>query len=484
MNYSQPSFRIDSKDFLKGNNVYDDFPEGGALASTVGINSFSRPGLLAQAPALGAAVTASLPAGGVISWAIGSGTSVPSPIAVYTNSSKIASWHNVNASNGAMTKVGTDDNTREYTLGVTDTVFYNGHFYTTSRTDICKNTVDLLTRDQTWWTGTEGKPALTAGMPHPMLVYESILYIADGKFLHKLDGTTISTEVWDAPPDYVITALVEYNGLIYITAEPYVDLTGSVHGLSQMFSWDGLLESWYEQYFLDYRINALYVYKNRLYAWTNDYMGLWTGTELEPIYTVSNQVFKCHITATSDSMVFADGTKLVRYGKPFTPNLNKKFYNYTNASAAAPFTGIMSASGDSLILTESHATASPNFYLENVNTPATAGTRSLSFNKRFFKQPVKPRGVVITTSDVLASGESVKAGYIDMHGDAQYPVSDGGAFAYSVTKMQDKIIWEFELLSKKETRTMIPIVEVTAGVHVRSIDYLYEGSEKKIKTTT
>lgn len=479
MNYSQPNFRVDQKDWLKGNNVYDNFPEGGALASTVGINSFSKPGLLAQAPALGSAVTASLPANGVVSWGVGSGTAAPSVIAVYTNATADAAWYSVNTSTGAMTLVGSNDTTRDYSLGVTDTVWYNGSFYTTSATDIAKNSADLATRDQSWWITTSGKTALTSGVPHPLLVYESIMYIADGRYLHKLDGTTISLQVWDAPPDHVITAMTEYNGLIYIVAEPYKNLTGAVHGLSQMFSWDGLLESWYEQYFLDYRVNALYVYKNRLYAWTNQFMGLWTGSELDPVYTVSNQVFKCHITATSDSLIFADGTTLVRYGKPFTPNLTRRFYNYISASGALPFTGIISVAGDNLIATEQHASASPNYYISDFNTPATTGTRTLTFNKRFFTHPVKPRGVVITLETVLASGQSVKAGYVDMFGTAQYPGADSGTFDYATTKMQNKIIWEFDFTSKDGTRSIAPIVQLKGNVHVRSIDYFYEPTEVK-----
>lgn len=477
MNYSQPNFRLDGKDWLKGNNSYDNFPEGGALQETVGINAFSKPGLLAQAPSVGAAVTASLPINGVVSWGIGSGASAPAVIAVYANATDDASFYSVNTSTGAMTIVGSADSGRDYKLGTTDTVWYNGNFYTTSDTDICKNSADLGTRDTSWWITTSGKSALTSGVPHPLLVYESIMYIADGRYLHKLDGTTISLQVWDAPPDHVITAMTEYNGLIYIVAEPYKNLTGSVHGLSQMFSWDGLLESWYEQYFMDYRVNALYVHKNRLYAWTNEFLGLWTGSELEPLYPVSNQVFKCHITATSDSFLYADGDTIVRYGKPYTTALTKKFYNYMS-SAALPFAGIISAEGDNLIATEKHASASPNYYIADINTPATSGTRAFKFNHRFFIQPVKARGVVITT-EAIASGQSVKAGYIDMDGNAQYPDADSGTFAYATAKMAGKIMWRFDFNGKPATRSMTPIINVTGDVHIRSVDYLYEPSEDK-----
>jgi len=477
MRYSSPSFRIDKVDWLKGSNSYDDYPEGSALYSTVGINSFSKPGLLAQAPLLGSAVTASLPTKGVISWGVGSGASAPSVMAVYSNASNHGIFYTVNPTSGAMTVVGSTDSTRSYKSGITDTVFYNGSFYTTSETDICKNSADLATRDQNWWTGTSGKTALTSGIPHPLLVYESIMYIADGRYLHKLDGSTISLQVWDAPPDHIITALVEYNGLIYITAEPYKDLTGSVHGLSQMFSWDGLLESWYEQYFLDYRVNSLYVYKNKLYAWTNNFMGLWTGAELEPLFPVSNQVFNCHITATSNSMIFADGTTLVRYGKPFSPSMVRKFYRYMT-SASLNFSGIISLSGNNLIATELHASASPNYYISNFDTPATSGTRTLTFNTRFLKKPVKVQAIVIETT-ALTSGEKVKAGYISDKGETVYPTFSSGEFDNATTGMAGLKRYKFEVSGNEATREITPIINITAGVHIKSIDYIYEASENK-----
>lgn len=479
MRYSSPSFRIDKADWLKGNNSYDDFPEGGALYSTVGINSFSKPGLLTQAPVLGSSVTESLPTSGVISWGIGSGASAPAVLGVQSNASFNGYFYSINPTTGAMTQVGATDTARLYKKGITDTVFYNGNFYTSSTLNICKFDAALTTMDQNWWTGTSGKTALVDGVPHPLLVYESIMYIADGRYLHKLDGSTISLEVWDAPPDHVITAMVEYNGLIYITAEPYKNLTGSVHGLTQMFSWDGLLESWYEQYFLDYRVNALYVYKNKMYMWTNEYLALWTGSEAEPIFPISNQVFKCHITATSNSMVFADGPTLIRYGKPFSPSLVRKFYRYMS-SAALDFGGIISLSENNMIATELHATASKNYYISNFDAPATSGTRKLTFNMRPLKTPIKMKAIVIETS-ALASGQKVKAGYINDVGTEVYPTFKNGEFDYAdaVDDMHGKTRYRFDFNQVDATRQITPVLNLTGGVYIKSVDYIYEASEFK-----
>lgn len=470
-----PSFRIDKRDFFKGNNAYDSYPEGGVLASTVGWNIFSKPGLLAQAPSLGSSVTASLPKNGCVAWCVGSGASAPSILALYANENDDGSWYTVNEATGAMTIVGSADTAHNYKLGISDSVFYNGKSYTTSETDIVEQNADGSSQDTTWWTTTKGQAALTSGVPHPLLVYESIMYIADGRYLHKVDGTTVSTQVFDVPPDHVITCMVEYNGLIYMVAEPYKNLTGTVHGLAQMFSWDGLLESWYEQYFLDYRVNALYVYKNRLYAWNNHFLGQWTGSEMAPIRPVASQVYKCHITATSDSMIYADGMTLVRYGAPFIPGVNRKFYKYLSTTGTN-FTGIISAKDNSLIVTQAHATASPNYFISNINTPASSGSRTFDFNPRFFKAKVKIRGVVIET-EALASGQKVKAGFIDEEGNEEYPTFSNGEFDNATSEMAGKGYFAFDISAKKAARSITPRIILTGNVHVKSVDYLYEGSE-------
>jgi len=474
MRYDLPSFRVDKRDFLAGSNSYDSYPEGGFLASSVGMNSFAYPGYLSQAPVLGSTVTASLPKSGVIAWGIGGGTSSPVLAGLYADADNHGSWYLCNTSTGAMTLVGTVDTGHHYTLGVSDTVFYNGKFYTTSDTDIVEQALDLTSRDLTFWTTTKSQTALTSGVPHPLLVYESIMYIADGRYLHKLDGTTASSQVWDAPPDHVITAMIEFNGLIYICAEPYNNLDGSVHGLTQMFSWDGLLESWYEQYYLDYRVNAMFVYKNRLYTWNNHFLGQWTGSEMAPVRPVSSQVFKCQITATSSSMVYADGMTIVRYGAPFVPGMVRKFYNYLDTTVTN-FRGIISAYADSLIVTQAHATAAPVYFLSNIDTPSSTGSRTFVFNSRSFKRAVKIRGIVVEVS-AMTTGQIVKAGFYDDAGTATYGMANGGELDGSVEAMEGKTYYRFDVKSAP-TRWIEPLVTVTGNAVISAIDYLYDGSE-------
>lgn len=473
----KPSFSVNLVDWQKGANSYNSSRDQGILTDSVGYNVFYEPGLITVSPALGAAVTASLPVKGVISWGVGSGASAPTVMATMANASNHGYFYTVNPTTGAFTQSGSADTTRSFVTGITDTVFYFGKFYTSSETDITEHNADGTLSQASWWITTKGQSALTAGIPHPMLVYESIMYIADGRYLHKNDNGTVSTMAFDCPPDFIITSLVEFNGLIYMVAEPYKNLSGTFHGLSQMFSWDGLSDSWFEQYFLDYRVNCMRVYANQLFMWTNKLMGSWTGTVLKPMRPMSNQIFKHQVTAVSDSMVFSDGRTLVRYGVPFLPGGAYKFHNYMT-SAALSFAGILSTSDDNLIMTELHASASPNYYLSNLNANTNTAATEVIFNYRKFKQPVKVRGIAIETK-ALTGTQKVRVGFMNEYGVKQYPSYNNGYFDNAQADMAGKLFFNFDVNDVKATRQVYPIIEFTGGVRVGNIDYFYEGSEDK-----
>lgn len=490
MKYELPSFRIDQTDFLKGSNSYVNYPDGGFLSTTVGANPFSKPGLLSQAPALGSTVTTSLPQNGVYSWATGYGASSPTTIATMVSGSNQCTWYTVNASSGALTALTGYDSTasRTYAIGITDTVFYNSKFYTSATDDIVEQNVDGSSRDLSFWVTTKGKAALTSGVPHPMIVYESILYIADGKYLHKLDGTTATTQVFDLPPNFVITAMTQWNGLIYITAEPYLNGTGVIHGGAYMYSWDGLADSWFEQYYINYRVNAMYVYKNRLFMWTNQFVGQWDGSKIVPLRPVSNQVFKCHITETSDSLLYADGANIVRYGAPFVPGAVERFYPYLNSGLANNWTGIISLQDNNLVAVESalgptvSTSESKNYYVANLNTPATSGSRILNFNPRFFNKPVKVKRIVVEMESL--SGATIYPWFINDRGVEVRPNYKSGIITSSDTDMAGRTTFDFDFTSVtsnstpvKDTRSIQPRLYLFNNPHIRSIDFYYEPAE-------
>lgn len=494
MKYDYPSLRIDKTDYLKGNNSYQNYPDGGFVTDSIGANPFSKPGLLAQAPSIGSAMHGAgwWPRKGVLAIAQGGvGAISYNNMVTMAEDTGVGLWGLLSSTTGDITLLAGSDTTvgRTYSLGMIDSTFYNGKMYTAVMDDMVEQNIDGSGRLLTWWTVTKGKAAMTTTVPHPMLVYESILYIADGKYLHKVDNTTASVQVFNCPPNYTITAMTEYNGLIYMVAEPYTSTDGSKHGGAKMFSWDGTTSSWYEEFNINYRVNAMYVYKNRLYMWTNHFMGVWDGAKLVPLRAVANQVFKCMITETADSMFYIDGTSIIRYGAPFIPGAPEHFYNYLTIGMGAgfKFQSIISMTNNNLAITETGFNATftfgetVNYYISDVNTPATSGYRDLTFNPRFFNKTVKPKRVVVEMEALTASANNgIIPSFINDKGVKITPTYKSGTIVGSDTTQASKTTFEFDFNNVQNTRSMQPVLRLTGDVHIRSVDYFYEPSERGV----
>jgi len=473
MQYEFPHFRLDRVDFLKGGNSYENYPDGGIVTSSFGYNAFTKPGWLSNAPSQGNIVTASLPTGVGISFGLGKGTISQKVMAVGVNDSQDGYFYTMSESTGDLTLVGSADTAHDYQLGFTDTVFYKGAFYTTSKDDICYQLYDLTSRDVSWWVTTKGKSSLNSFSPHPQVVYGDIHYIADGRYIHQNDNGTVSTQVLDLGSDWVITEMVVYNNLIYIAAEPYYNYSAVSHGLAKIFTWDGYSDSFIDEYAVNHRISAMYVFKNVLYVWTAKYMGYFTGSTIKNLYPVSKQIYRSQITETSDSMYFADNTTIVRYGSPY---LTGQFRFHRWQQAAAAVNGICSPATEALFICTTGASNGGNYMIANVNG-AGSGALTFKFNKRIFPRPVKVRGYVINVEGI-ATGQYVDCGYIDHTGTLRA----NKRFGYSTgnTAMQGKSTWRFDVSGTIATNKIDPYITLGGDVYLQSIDVLYEASESKL----
>lgn len=76
-----------------------------------------------------------------------------------------------------------------------DMVSYLGDIYFTTQTDICHIANSGTTSgsiDSTWWTVTKSQSSpLTTGKKHHLFVFNGLMFITDGQFIHSFDGSTI-----------------------------------------------------------------------------------------------------------------------------------------------------------------------------------------------------------------------------------------------------------------------------------------------------
>jgi hypothetical protein len=196
------------------------------------------------------------------------------------------------------------DSGRDYAEGVSDLAYYYGAYFWTSHTDIAKDD------DYDWWsTVASAGNNLTTGVPHPLCIFEDFLAIGDGRYVHYWDGAGSGTAHWQAlklPEGFVITALESWNGYLWIHAERVSNnLSGYLTGDSTMFYWDFINPSTYNGFVpLNQRISAMKVYRGTLYVWTPQAFGIFTGTDISPIFSMRGQILKHHIAVSGDKLFF------------------------------------------------------------------------------------------------------------------------------------------------------------------------------------
>lgn len=75
-----------------------------------------------------------------------------------------------------------------------DMVSFMGDIYFTTDSNICfsqNSGATSGTVNSTWWTGTKGQTALTTGRRHHLFVFNGLMFITDGAWIHSWDGTSI-----------------------------------------------------------------------------------------------------------------------------------------------------------------------------------------------------------------------------------------------------------------------------------------------------
>lgn len=468
-----PKFRIDFREYVKGSNSFPNYPDGGFDSNYFGMNAYETPGYLTTAPTA-AVATSGLSTSPVVAYGLapastGLGAKV---MALGTNASTHGILQKVSDS-GAYTVMATDTARNYGRLGFCDVEYYNGAWFYTSRTDMGRSDIDLTTPVHNWWTATMLQPGLDSFSPHPLVVFSNILYIADKNFLHQLDGAVATGNVFDLPTGWVITDLAVYNNLLYISAEPYFNASGQYHGQGKIFTWDGFSPSWLNEYNVDVRIDTMFVFENVLYCFTPYFLGYFDGRKVRYLRPLSNHVYRSMVTETLNSMVYADGADLIRFGAP-VPNTRKSFVRYINAASVGvtQISGVLAHYQKTVNFAIESATTGIAYTIPDFNAAGNAGSSfQMPMNRRAFTQQVKIRAIVIEMDPLFHAQQSIDLAYIDDQGLRVVPkiisFTANGAIARFAADVK----------SQRATRSIKPAFTIASDFRLRFADFYYEASE-------
>jgi hypothetical protein len=504
-NENLPSFKIDYREFLKGENSYPEYPDGGftspegfsddsSTKSRVGVNLYNRVTYLSTPPSP-VIVSPIIPdIEKMVGW--GSGNFITDLMAIGSNGANHGYFYQVDSFNASLTLKSTDT-TRQYYYPYTDVELYKDNFYVTSLTDIAQCTADMVTVVQNYWTGTLAQAPLFAN-PHPMCVRTDILYIADGRYLHQIDNVTVQLQVLDLPDGWIIDCLVVYKNFMYIGAH-------TASGSSKVYTWDGISDSWNEEYEMDDYVTSLKVFQGVLYAFMPSIISYFDGTKFKDFRPIvggglfsSPTVTKFQSDTIWDSMLFIESTGLPqyvnwlnRYGRVIisgrTKNVFTRYISDPLPGGGLNIGSFIVTNGNILYgFGNNNSKTSPRTFLYDQGTGHglnATGTRTIrvNLNTRVFSTQVKPRKLIAHFDNVdVSAGSVIEYGWIDDTG-AEHPIATP-SIAGTMLDLTGKKRVSIDINAANATREITLYVNISKGAQLKALECFYSGVETPVNS--
>lgn len=310
---------------------------------------------------------------------------------------------------------------KTYIQDYSDMVVYKNGLYATSSSDITLATgANLTSIDETWWTTTKSKTALTASIPHPLLVFEDALWIGDGNLLHKWDGTTATGASGSPPVSFltlntglVITALGidPSTGKMLISATDGIATPGNFPRQAKVYVWDGFSAKPSRAVVVDDIITAFYPMGGIMYVCYGVNFGYWNGSGISFIRKFKNNtyggtdtlVYKHRITNVGKKILIADGVDILTMEETL-PGQKKFYVSYKIISTLnSRYDIIFNLGSDNLGLCFTSSGPIYNFSVLNLKSVASGGSLDFYSKKYKFQRPIYVREINIEYANSIAS---------------------------------------------------------------------------------
>lgn len=392
-----------------------DFATDGALGiSSTGLNPFMTPGMMSGMPIpidlstniLGNIIASAEDSQGITSY---NRTFIDASGNYYTFSAP----NNVVKTNTATTNVA------NYQQGVTDMVTFAGTTYvTTSNGDIDIWNTSSLTLTNSWWIGTKGQPTLNPGSgattPHPMLVYNGVLYIAAGNKIHGVNASGTIDSFFPALPFTLPTSELIYalgidpiTGLMMISVQTTVNPSDSLTSNFYVYLWDGISAQPTRKIPTDDLITSFHNVEGIVYVGQGTSLGQWNGNGVtflrKLLFAVPSGfdlIYKHRMCSTGRILHVVDGPNVLSYGSVIA---GKKSFFYTafNPSGTGHLSAIFPMGS---IYNLGIAYATNKLGISSFFDSLNAVNATLYFNNIYFPRPIFVRRMRVITSGIPHTG--------------------------------------------------------------------------------
>lgn len=393
-------------EWIKGVSTSSEIADGGFSPETDGVNLIKTPGVM-YAPAQQVDKSTSV-ADNIIASCFPQG-SLSNDRYFVGDARKYYSW------NGTSITLEKTATTGTYTDGKTDLVAFNGSIYATTTTDVTKwNGTSTL--DENYWTTTKSQSPLQsgAGEPHPMIVFESSLWIGDGNVLRSINesGTVNGSPLTLAVGEIIYALAIDpASGKLLISTTEGANISDTLFTKCKIYQYDGFSIKPNKAIVVEDLVTSFYVMSGVVYVCYGKNLGIFNGSGIDFLrkfknvsYTNTSLVYKHRITSINKNLYIADGAQILCYGE-IIGGQKKVFYPaMTNSTQISVLTSIGS---DKLGFSYS----SSKFYTFDTLSSATTNSMTLYSNKIVFPRPIHPRCVYIEYYDAVTNNDNNRTLY-------------------------------------------------------------------------
>ncbi len=317
-----------------------------------------------------------------------------------------------------------------YTFGVTDIVAWRDAHSTINKYNFISSTNDVTKFTQgsglteNWFSAGVTNGVALGAFPHPMVVFNGLLWIANGNNLISVsvsDTTftaTLSALVLDTTDTIQALHIDPATGYMMVSATRIVAASHSSQSYVYIFDAFSTLPRRTIPA-IDGKITGFCSSNGTVYVGCENRLAVWNGNGVTYLRTLKNAavgtdgdlLYKHHMTAYGNILFYADGATLMAYGEPV--GLQRKgFFPVSSNPVDTSHLAAISLLTAGVIGFGWVTSSTPKWYTCDI-TSASAGTGVIYFNNIYVPRPIMIHRMRILTDGITTTSGIGGASIID-----------------------------------------------------------------------
>jgi len=464
---------LDASDIIRGMTSSSELNDGGFSNETEAVNLINTPGAVYAPAALVNADTDTILDGHIIASCADGAASASFNRMVVTSDGDFMTYNGTKLAD----VTGGQDTTQTYQKGFTDMVPWAGRIYVTSK--------EYLTEwvlPSTFTSSFQFAAMANSAVPHPLLVYENNLYIADGNLLKRMTsaGGSVSTILTLASGDFIQAMGVDQgSGKMVLSIVNGQNISATLSRPSKVAWYDGFSNKFLKVIQVEDMVTAFHSHRGITYVGYGQNLGYLTGSGVQFLRKLKNVAldstelpYKHNFSSIGETLCVLDDFQVLAYGPVRTGGENVFYYIAYNRVDTNNFSCIFNAGNNKLGL---GIDTSNKFYTLDVTSVATIDQFDFYTKTIPFPRPIHPKAIIVEYADTTSDSSSNNViGYKTQDREAGKGLTLFGGTATYTYELNPLI----GFIEDEQVRSMkLNIVNVTKNKGIKRIILYYDPAE-------